>query len=166
MSPAPIRFRDPRGCAYEFSYSSLVRCPRCAAIAHVERRHAPGREAGSPSRDTKRVVCRGCGLSRSTAGPAPAPWGRSAGLATDPYFRLPLWLQTETRHGRIWAYNLAHLDLIRRFVAADLRERAPWYDTGQKMTLVARLPAWIKSAKNRGEVLRAIDRVRASVIPA
>jgi len=31
------------------------------------------------------------------------------------------------------------------------------------MTLVARLPAWIKSAKDRGEVVRAIDRLRASV---
>lgn len=82
----------------------------------------------------------------------------------DPYFRLPLWLQTQTRHGRLWAYNLEHLDQIRRFVAADLRERAPWYDTGQKMTLVARLPVWIKRAKNRGEVLRAIDRVRASLL--
>jgi hypothetical protein len=32
------------------------------------------------------------------------------------------------------------------------------------MTLVARLPAWIKSAKNRAEVLRAVDRLRATVI--
>jgi hypothetical protein len=64
----------------------------------------------------------------------------------------------------LWAYNLQHLDLIRRFVAADLRERAPWYDHGQKMTLVARLPAWMKSAKNRDELLRAVDRLRATVI--
>jgi hypothetical protein len=64
----------------------------------------------------------------------------------------------------LWAYNLQHLDLIRRFVAADLRERAPWYDTGQKMTLVARLPAWMKSAKNRDEMLRTVDRLRATVI--
>jgi len=28
------------------------------------------------------------------------------------------------------------------------------------MTLVARLPGWLKSAKNRAEVLRAIDRLR------
>jgi hypothetical protein len=31
------------------------------------------------------------------------------------------------------------------------------------MTCIARLPAWIKSAENRTEVLRAIDRLRASV---
>jgi hypothetical protein len=31
------------------------------------------------------------------------------------------------------------------------------------MTLVARLPAWLKSAKNRDEVLRAINRLRSSL---
>lgn len=94
-------------------------------------------------------------FSRGTAQPA-----------TDPYFGVPLWLQLETRHGWLWAYNLAHLDLLRRFVQAPLRERAPWYDTGQKMTLVARLPLWIKRAKNRDEILRAITRIRASLASA
>ncbi|MFF9622383.1 hypothetical protein [Streptomyces griseosporeus] len=83
--------------------------------------------------------------------------------ARDPYFRAELLLRTATRHGLLWAYNPEHLSEIRRFVAAGLRERASWYDTGQKTTLVARLPAWIKSAKNRDEVLRAIDRLRASL---
>ena len=64
----------------------------------------------------------------------------------------------------MWAYNLEPLDLLRRFVAASLRERPPWYEHGRKMTYVARLPAWIKRAKNRDEVLRAIDRIRASVV--
>lgn len=89
-------------------------------------------------------MCRSCGLSR--------PAGRPA-----------LWLSTRTRHGEVWAYNLEHLDVLRRFVAASLRERDPWYEHGRKMTYIARLPAWIKSAKNRTEVLRAIDRMRASV---
>ncbi|GGJ40580.1 hypothetical protein GCM10010121_059540 [Streptomyces brasiliensis] len=64
----------------------------------------------------------------------------------------------------VWAYNLEHLDLIRRFVAASLRERDPWYEHGRKMTCVARLPAWIKRAKNRDEVLRVVDRLRASLV--
>lgn len=62
-------------------------------------------------------------------------------MARDPYFGMPLWLQAETRHGWLWAYNPQHLDLIRRFTQATLREHAHWYDSGQKMTLVARLPA-------------------------
>ncbi|MFE9444433.1 hypothetical protein ACFYO2_36865 [Streptomyces sp. NPDC006602] len=51
-------------------------------------------------------------------------------------------------------------------MAATLRERAPWYERGRKMTYVARLAAWIKSAENRGEVLRTIDRLRAWVVTA
>jgi hypothetical protein len=62
----------------------------------------------------------------------------------------------------LWAYNLDHLDLLQHFVQAPLRERAPWYDTRQKMTLVARLPLWIKRARNRDEILRAISRIHAS----
>jgi hypothetical protein len=89
--------------------------------------------------------------------------GGTAQPATDPYFGMPLWLQVETRHGWLWAYNLEHLDLIRRFVQAPLRERAPWYDIGRKMTLVARLPAWIKRGKNRAEILRAVGRIHASL---
>ena len=79
---------------------------------------------------------------------------------------MPLWFQVETRHGWLWAYNLEHLDLIRRFVQAPLRERAVSYGTGPNMTLVARLPAWIKRAKNRDEVLRAVARIRASLTDA
>ncbi|MFC4516689.1 hypothetical protein [Streptomyces ehimensis] len=86
------------------------------------------------------------------------------GPATDPYFGLRLWLQTETRHGRLWAYNVEHLALIKRFVEAPLREGIAWHDHGRKMTAVARLPAWMQQAKNRDEVLRAIARIHASLL--
>ncbi|CAM5564504.1 MULTISPECIES: hypothetical protein [Streptomyces] len=86
------------------------------------------------------------------------------GPARDPYPRAPLWLRCETRHGRVWAYDLRRLDLVRRCVAAGPRERAPGYDTGRKTTLFARPPSWTKSARNRDEVLRAIERLRATVV--
>ncbi|MFF8905143.1 hypothetical protein [Streptomyces olivaceoviridis] len=62
------------------------------------------------------------------------------------------------------AYDLRRLDLVRRCVAAGPRERAPWYGTGRKTTLFARLPSWMKRARNRDEVPRAIDRLRATVV--
>ena len=151
MSPAPVRFHDPRATVDDFASSMLVRCPRCDRIAHFERRPCVPRDADCMSHPHTRLVCRSCGLCRIGTGPSHGPWPA-------------LWLRTGTRHGELWAYNLQHLDLIRRFVAADLRERVPWYDHGRKMTLVARLPAWMKSAKNRAEVLRAVDRLRATVI--
>jgi hypothetical protein len=165
-SAAPVRFRDPRSTAYNFIGSVLVRCPRCARIAHVEACPGPEPQGGRGMFAPRRLVCRSCGHSRTWQGRSivlSAVSGSRGASAVDPYFRLPLWLQGETRQGGLWAYNLEHLDLIRRFVAADLRERAPWYDTGQKATLVARLPPWMKHAKNRADVLRAIDRIRVSV---
>lgn len=160
MSPAPVRFYDACHSAHEFTSSVLVRCPRCERIAHFERRPCTTPDAEGRRYPQLRLVCRSCGLSRVSAGPSRTSW-QGGGHC---FARPPLWLRTETRHGEIWAYNLEHLDLLRRFVAADLRERAPWYEHGRKMTYVARLPAWIKSAKNRDEVLRAIDRLRASVV--
>ncbi|MFD5593213.1 hypothetical protein [Streptomyces griseorubiginosus] len=149
MSPAPVRFHDPGSTAYDFCHSALVRCPRCDRIAHFER--TARLEASAPwertARPESRVICRSCGLSRTMSGCS----------------RPPLWLRAGTRHGELWAYDLAHLDLIRRFVAASLRERDPWYEHGRKMTCVARLPVWVKRARNRDEVLRTIDRMRASV---
>ncbi|WP_344320535.1 hypothetical protein [Streptomyces macrosporus] len=86
----------------------------------------------------------------------------SGGSARDPYLGLPLRLRTRTRHGPLWAYNLEHLDPIERYVRARPRERAHWYDPGTEKTPVASLPVWIERGRNRDEILRAVDRVRAA----
>ncbi|MFD8201195.1 hypothetical protein [Streptomyces sp. NPDC059701] len=157
------RFRDPRSTKYDFLVSVLVRCPRCAKTAHVVT--APAPEAGHDIGlfTPRRLVCRSCGTAKQWSGRGVALHRDRHAPATDPYFGLPLWLQTETRHGWVWAYNLEHLDLIKRFVQASLREGIPWHDHGRKMTVVARLPAWMQHAKNRDEVLRAIDRIHTSL---
>ena len=46
--------------------------------------------------------------------------------------------------------------LLHGYVSAKLRERG---DPGDRMTLIARLPAWLKSAKHRDEVLRVLARL-------
>ncbi|MER5439786.1 hypothetical protein [Streptomyces sp. NPDC002790] len=160
--PSPQRFRDARHTKYHFIDHILVRCPKCTGIAHVAPVVPAAQDAGISVFARRRFVCRSCGLSRDAAGGGFSLY-RGRGEATDPYFRLPLWLQAETRHGRLWAYGPEHLELIRQFVQAPLRERAPWDAQVKKMTLVARLPTWIKSAKNRNEVLRVIGRIRSSL---
>lgn len=99
--------------------------------------------------------------ARTVAGLSAGQSAAGTGDAADPYFGIPLWLQTRVRGRLLWAYNLDHLTLIENYVAADLRERARWYDNGQKMTLVAKLPRWVKAAGSRAEVLHAITRLRA-----
>ncbi|MCF3130818.1 hypothetical protein [Streptomyces olivochromogenes] len=159
---SPQRFRDTRHTKYHFIDHVLVRCPKCTGIAHVAPAASAGGDEAASMFTRRRLVCRACGLSRDAAGGLRL--FRGSGEATDPYFGLPLWLQAETRHGRLWAYNPEHLKLIGQFVQAPLRERAPWNAQVRKMTLIARLPAWIKSAKNRDEVLRAIERIRSSLV--
>jgi hypothetical protein len=75
----------------------------------------------------------------------------------DPHFGLPLLLAAPTRHGRVWAYNLRHLRELRAYIAAMLRERR---GTGNS-SMYSRLPPWMKAAKHRDEMLKAIDRLEA-----
>ncbi|MFJ6621599.1 hypothetical protein ACIQOW_29005 [Kitasatospora sp. NPDC091335] len=154
------RFTDPGVRLHEFADEVLVRCPRCGGRALVlarlgdrcEHRWTGGRE------HTRRLLRCGCGYAVDGF-----PAQRTFGGPVDPYFELPLWLDAECCGGRrLWAYNPAHLDLLEDYVAAGLRERG----AVPGMTLVARLPAWVKSAKHRDEVLRTIRRLRASVPPA
>ncbi len=160
------RFRDPRSTKYDFLASVLVRCPACEKVAHVVAGPEP---AGTHDRGlfaARRLVCRDCGTAKEWSRERLALHRDRYEPAVDPYFGFRLWLQTETRHGRIWAYNLEHLDLIARFVRAPLREGVPWHDQGRRMTVVARLPAWMQQAKNRDEVLRAIARIHGSLLRA
>jgi hypothetical protein len=104
-------------------------------------------------------VCRNCGHVRNWPGEAKnasSHWGRPV----DPYFRQPLWLRADCCGGQtLWAFNERHLDILESYVSARLRERGEYVG----MTMLARLPAWLKSAKHRTEILRTIGRLRASL---
>ncbi|MCG8968872.1 hypothetical protein JRC61_24880 [Streptomyces sp. CL12-4] len=164
MASSSDRFRNPCKTEYDFIGLILVRCPGCDKAARI----VPASEAsGCGGRilfRPRRLICRGCGLSRQWSGHIAVLPTSTAHPATDPYFGRPLWLQTPTRHGWLWAYNLEHLDFIRRLVQAPLRERAPWHGSGLKTSLVTYLPTWIKRAKNRDEILRAVGRIHHSLL--
>ncbi len=59
-----------------------------------------------------------------------------------------------------WAYNVEHLNLLESYLRAQLRERGRWTGT---MSLVERLPAWLKAAKHRDEALRTIAKLRTEL---
>lgn len=60
----------------------------------------------------------------------------------------------------LWAYNSDHLAFLRGYVEADLREREP----NANASLASRLPKWLKSAKNRESVLRAVKRLETKLV--
>ncbi|MEU2629661.1 hypothetical protein [Kitasatospora sp. NPDC007106] len=73
---------------------------------------------------------------------------RRRNQGTDPVSGLPLRLRTDIRGNVLRALDAAHVDAVEAYVSAVLRPPARGNGTP-----ASRLPAWIKSAKNRREVL-------------
>jgi hypothetical protein len=136
---------------------ALVRCPSCGARATVHW-----------ADDGFRLACPACGHAKT------APWSRrhyergpSMGYATyehgEPPFGAALWLEAECCGGnRLWALNETHLDYLRAYVAETQRDREFPSPSGKRQ-LAYKLPRWMKLAKNRGEVLKTIERLRATL---
>ena len=78
----------------------------------------------------------------------------------DPHFGLPLRLTERTRAGLLWAYNAEHIDELRRYIAADQRER---YRATSNKSMISRLPTWMKLARHRAMMLKALDRLAAKL---
>jgi hypothetical protein len=80
-----------------------------------------------------------------------------------PPFEARLWLEIECCGGkRLWALNATHLDYLAAYVAETQRERAFPSPSGARQ-LASKLPKWMKLARNRDEVLRAIDSLRKTL---
>ena len=73
----------------------------------------------------------------------------------DPFFGLPLYLREPVKGEMIWFYNKDHMNYIKAYVEADLRNRV----TDGKWTIITRLPNWMKDGKNRGRILKAIAKL-------
>jgi hypothetical protein len=154
------RFRSFDETLADFGGEALVACPRCSERARVR-----VREPGADPRVL--LSCPHCGHSRgweptspgvmTTSRASAVPRGQMAfGIAADPFFHLPLWLQAPCCGERLWALNAAHLEWLEGYVGATLRERSPGEHGWSNRAMASRLPRWMQSAKNRGELLRCI----------
>lgn len=145
-----------------FAGEILVRCPRCDGQASIV--SDPAAEGHGHLWVRRRLVCRGCGRTDAWEAPRiPGSAGRSLPRFTgpgDPYFGLPLWLSMGCRGRLLWAYNAEHLELLESYASAGLRERGL---VSGSMSMVERLPKWIKIARNRTEVVRVIRRMKMSL---
>jgi hypothetical protein len=104
------------------------------------------------------MACAGCGST--------AEWEadtRGAGLVgavlggtEEPFFGRPLWLQTRCAGHILWAYNEDHIEELAVYAGATLRERR----ASPTRSMIARLPAWMKTAAHRAEVLAGLERLR------
>ena len=67
-----------------------------------------------------------------------------------------LWYTENFRGNHFWAYNDDHLKYIENYIKAGLRQR----HNRLGVTLVERLPKFVKSAKNRNDLIKLIEKMR------
>lgn len=148
---------------YDFlKYDILVVCPGCSKLAIIKTNNFTFQNRNE---NEIKVVCPNCGYNRRLiekpesilhATKYKVLKGRVfvVGGAIDPFFYLPLWLQSEFEGNTLWAYNLEHLKFLHGHIEAKLRER-----NGQELvnkSLGSRLPKWMNSKKNRAAILKRI----------
>jgi hypothetical protein len=172
------RYRDDGRVLENFLSLVAVVCPRCSAAAHVvpaARSSGAGNAPWPTWSSPRQLTCLRCGLTDRRK-----PKSFLLGAPVDPYFRLPLFLAARFRVWTLWAYNLEHLDVLRRYVTATVRERpiqlgerhsgtAALPDRGARpMSMIEKLPDWMSAAGNRESLLRVLNQLRdrADVIPA
>lgn len=146
---------------YDFAKNILVACPACAGKALVR-----GEGFGSPKPEISEIkaVCAACGYNKTLENIPKREEPKQKrgkilifGAPVDPFFHLPVWLQTEFSGEVLWAYNLEHLDFLAAHVGAKLRERT---GANRPRSIGSRLPRWMTSAANREEVLKTIEKLK------
>lgn len=183
MPASSRRFRNAGETLDSYREPLLVRCPRCGGRAVFRHRtnrlgcqHCgattchfwhesvwiqwrcygckrwipPNRRAGADNRE-QFVDCPGCKRKYILRLPRLSGDRRSVQI----FSPAALWLQTACAGNILWACNEHHLSAIRTYVTAELRERMP----NVNRSMVSSLPTWVKLAKNRTKVLRAIGRL-------
>ena len=149
--PDPGRFVDQGERIYDLGEEILVVCPKCSGMAKVVLNGDLPEKLSKRLFAPRRLICMCCMHRDEWAGRQ-----ANVGGAIDWYFGLPLWLMEPCCGEVLWAYNLEHLEIIESYVAAKLRERT---NKGRN-SFLSKLPKWLKSAKNRDEILRSIGKLK------
>lgn len=146
------KFRDQGKTIYDFLFEFYVKCPQCGKFAYVK---SFPNEKGSYLFYEKRVLtCENCGFTRI--------YKKKYGSIGNDFL---LWLEANCSGKRLWAYNLAHLQYIEQFINATLRQDYK-NEIGYKNTsMLTRLPSWLADGKHRDEIIKCIDKMKATLPP-
>ncbi|MEM7334562.1 MAG: hypothetical protein AAF490_20970 [Chloroflexota bacterium] len=152
------RFLDDRSTKYDFSDHFLVVCPQCKHKATVVMKTRPNKDEFT-AHYPRQLSCFNCGLTKSHNAKSVTTYHDR-----DWYFGLPLWLSVSCCGETLCANNEEHLNHLEAYISAKLREHAKNPDLGwHNQSWVNRLPNWMKSRKNRDEVLGCIKKLRAKL---
>lgn len=123
-------------------------CAQCGFKLKDQERYVPKYQS------KMKVRCPGCGHEQFYKTHWQLTYANNA-QATDPFLGLQLWLQIPIDANILWAYNHEHLSFLKNYVGAKLREE----DIVSKYSLRQKLPNFIKLAKNRERILKAIEKL-------
>jgi|SRR5579862_4421524 len=127
-----------------------ARCPNCGF--KWLKRELRLRRLNNRASQRVSISCPSCEMATMT----PIQWTRERfDSPVDPVAGLPLWLKWSCCGQTLWAYNGEHLNKLRAYVAASLRERT----ANKHLSMFARLPQWMTAGKNREAVLSSINRL-------
>lgn len=166
--PQASRFVDRGVLLASFARECWAVCPKCSNLLVV----SSDLKRGFPvDFDRSKATCTTCTFRASSdqeqwSGPL-SPRTREPmrfGGPFDPFFGFPLWLRTSCCGETLWAYNEIHLNRLREYVCATIREKRGFvYAPRLHASVFSRLPKWVCLRKNRDAVLTCINRLEEMV---
>lgn len=144
----PNCFHSENGRKESFSVELKCHCSNCSSEIDVKIPNV------NEKKSTIAIKCSNCGETKVyEPRNIEQHWKyQDTGKPSEFYFGLPLWLSDNFKGNDFWAFNYDHLEYLKEYISADLREkngRTHW-------TLVEKLPEWMRSAKNRGKLIKLI----------
>ncbi len=127
----------------------LVVCPKCSSKALVIPHGI----------DEVKCVCTKCSFNKKISNGSRS-FGWDMDIPDDGYFGFDLWLQTYCCGHSLYAFTIRHLNLLENYIKADLRERQQNERGWRNVSVASRLPKWIKSHKNREQLVKAIQKLK------
>ena len=138
----------PYGEKWAYPASSNPLCSHCRKPLDRRDRPTARHEDGTLF---VRIRCDHCDKTEDYPGlPGSAPSGSRS------YRLLRRFLETQVAGETLWLNNLAHLEALEDWLGAKVRERGPQ----PGLTMMARLPRWMKASTNRDKVLRGLAQLR------
>lgn len=145
----PNCFHTENGRKESFSVELNCNCSNCSAEIKINIPNV------NQKKESIAIKCQNCGQTENyEPRNIPQQWKyQSTGKPSDSYFGLSLWLTDGFRGNNFWAFNYEHLEYLKKYITAELRER----NNRTHWTMVEKLPEWMKSAKNRDKLIKLIE---------
>jgi hypothetical protein len=142
------RFQDQNKTLRDFYNEVWVICPSCenkaVAKAIIENNQV-------------RLYCEHCGYNKQKS--TEICISGTKGILEMPahgYFDVELWLQASFKNEIFYAFNGEHLNYLENYISANLRE----HKDRSHFTLLEKLPKFYHEAKNRGALLKIIQKLK------